>query len=134
MVKRAEDGRCLVVCRIWVSDLGLRPAVGRLARQETCFLGRLSFSFPSRPPFRLCSLLGPSHSVPPDEPAAACYAPFLALSRTENAANRTRARFSWHCPLGWRSLKFPDEKVFREMGEKQERRNRKKERKDSPHR
>lgn len=44
MVKRAEDGRCLVVCRIWVSDLGLRPAVGRLVRQETCFLGRLSFS------------------------------------------------------------------------------------------
>lgn len=48
-VKRAEDGRCLVVCRIWVSDLGLRPAVGRLARQETCFLGRLSFPPPSPP-------------------------------------------------------------------------------------
>lgn len=71
MVKRAEDGRCLVVCRIWVSDLGLRPAVGRLVRQETCFLGRLSFSFPSRSPplLPMCSLLGPSHSVPLDEPA-----------------------------------------------------------------
>jgi len=42
MVKRAEDGRCLVVCRIWVSDLGLQSAVGRLVRQETCFLDHLS--------------------------------------------------------------------------------------------
>lgn len=55
MVKRAEDGRCLVVCRIWVSDLGLRPTVGRLARQETCFLGRLSLSLPSHPPSSMLS-------------------------------------------------------------------------------
>lgn len=69
MVKRAEDGRCLVVCRIWVSDLGLRPAVGRLVRQETCFLGRLSLSFPPRPTFRPCALF----SVP--------LTPFLPMSR-----------------------------------------------------
>lgn len=61
MVKRAEDGRCLVVCRIWVSDLGPRPAVGRRVCQGNLFsrpslrvpLAPLSPSFSSR-----CSLLG----------------------------------------------------------------------------
>lgn len=140
MVKRAEDGRCLVVCRIWVSDLGLRPAVGRLARQETCFLGRLSLSFPlsplSPPPVVYALFSVPlTPFLPMSRLTAAYYAPFLALSRTENTANRARARFSWHCPLGWRSLKFPGEKVFREVnGNKEGRGKTEKERKDSPHR
>lgn len=127
MVKWAEDGRCLVVCRIWVSDLGLRPTVGRLARQETCFLGRLSLSFPSRPPIRPCFSVPLTPFLPMSRLTAACYAPFLALSRVENAANR-KHDFPWHCPLGWRSLKFPGEKVFREVDRhKEEKRERERE-------
>lgn len=48
MVKRAEDGRCLVVCRIWVSDLGPRPAVGRRVCQGNLF-SRPSPSLPLAP-------------------------------------------------------------------------------------
>lgn len=135
MVKRAEDGRCLVVCRIWVSDLGLRPAVGRLIRQETCFLGRLSLLFPSRSPLCPCALFSVPLTLflPMSRLAAACYVSFLALSRTENVANRARARFSRHCPFKRRSLKFPAGKVFREVDRNKER-EREKKRKGSPHR
>lgn len=119
MVKRAEDGRCLVVCRIWVSDLGLRPAVGRLVRQETCFLGRLSFSFPSRPrPFCPCALfsvpLTPFLSM--SRLAIARYVPFLALSRTENAASRAPARIFTALSARMEKFEVPEQRSFSRGG------------------
>lgn len=88
MVKRAEDGRCLVVCRIWVSDLGLQPAVGRRVRQGNLFSWS-SPSLPLAPPspslpdtlFSVCLSLRSSRWA--GRPAAA---PFLALSRAENGS------------------------------------------------
>lgn len=86
MVKRAEDGRCLVVCRIWVSDLGPRPAVGRRVCQGNLFsrpspslpLAPLSPSLPDAL-FSVCLSLRSSRWA--GRPAAARYTLRSSLSR-----------------------------------------------------
>lgn len=92
MVKRAEDGRCLVVCRIWVSDLGPRPAVGRRVCQGNLF-SRPSPSLPLAPlsPSLPDALLSVCLSLRSSRWAGrrSLRAPFFALSRAENGS-RTR--------------------------------------------